>query len=278
MRLALIHPQTRVYVCVHAVEDPARLCIVSHDLDGDWQFLCERDHAGSGPEEICLVHAEHLDEMFPLLRGLERVPLGGWAELIDGAWQVFTDDETPERPGSDSDLDSWAWTCACCGQPQRGMPELAFRGPDNWAARTGDPSIVEIEKTTDLCVLEIDGERSYYIRALLPIPLAFGPPERDHWCFGIWASLSEENFARYRETLEDDARGRLGGMFSWLCNGIPGYGAERLTLVTVPQDGRRRPFCFVQYRHETHPLFTEQRDGWDEATARERLSNFFRHG
>ncbi|MEL6482678.1 MAG: hypothetical protein AAFQ75_14610, partial [Pseudomonadota bacterium] len=53
MRLTLIHPQTMVFTCKRVMEDPATMCFVAHDEDGDWSFLCDGYHSGdeADPED-----------------------------------------------------------------------------------------------------------------------------------------------------------------------------------------------------------------------------------
>lgn len=159
--------------------------------------------------------------------------------------------------------DAWEWTCACCGARKRGIPDLAFEGPLAWHARDADPNVTIIGKTDDFCVAEIAGDRHFWIRCVLPLPLAFAPGE--FFGFGVWSTLSRENARRYRESFDDTDQGRLGGMFGYLGNALPGYpDTGNLHLTVVPRDGRQRPLAWVLDRHADHPLWRDQRDGIGE--------------
>ena len=44
---------TAAFCCVHVFEN-APILYVTHDHDGDWQFLCGAGHAGAQPRVVCL--------------------------------------------------------------------------------------------------------------------------------------------------------------------------------------------------------------------------------
>ena len=79
--------------------------------------------------------------------------------------------------------------------------------------------------------------------------------------WGVWGSLSKDNFKRYAETFDDDGQSKLGAMFSYFSSRLPGYPETLNETTTVhPRDGRQRPR--VEF-HSTslHPLAVDQRDG-----------------
>ncbi|MEM7499251.1 MAG: DUF2199 domain-containing protein [Pseudomonadota bacterium] len=271
MRLSLIHPQTRVFTCKRVMDDPAAMTFVVHQEEGDWCFLCDGFHSGDEADPtdtIDTLYAADLPGRFPQLEGLGHLDRGQEAECCaDGTWQ-----KRPERPmPPGTALDGWSYVCACCGEEKDDVPELSFRGPDLWAARARVEGVTELEKDEDFCVLEVDGERHFFIRVLLPIPLPFARREDDHWSFGVWTTLSEKNFAAYRVGSRS-GEASPGPMPGWLANRIPGYADHKLTVVTVPQRGTRRPYAFVLQAHRDHALFIDQRDGWSAETLAAKLS------
>lgn len=156
--------------------------------------------------------------------------------------------------------DAFRFTCGCCGKTVSGVPDLAYAAPLYYdqlpeAERAGRATL-----DTDLCV--IDGEH-FFIRVVCPVPIK-GTEETFMW--GVWTTLSEANFQRYRATFEDPDQSKLGGMFGWLSNRIPHY-PDTLGLQTTvwPQDDRQRPHLRVNDVHAEHPLYREQRDGMDLA-------------
>ena len=45
---------TAVFSCEHVIERGRPILRVSHDHDGDWQFLCGDSHVGGKPQIVCL--------------------------------------------------------------------------------------------------------------------------------------------------------------------------------------------------------------------------------
>jgi len=71
--------------------------------------------------------------------------------------------------------------------------------------------------TDDICVV---ADWHFFVRAVLEIPI-LGQSEALEW--GVWGSLSEQNFKRYDASFEDGDQSRLGAMFSWFASQLPGY-------------------------------------------------------
>jgi hypothetical protein len=64
-------PRTGVYSCVH-VKDGAPILYVTHDREGDWQFLCGRTHDPSEGVLLCLAEVVAGDTSLHSLAGLCR--------------------------------------------------------------------------------------------------------------------------------------------------------------------------------------------------------------
>ena len=158
------------------------------------------------------------------------------------------------------------FTCACCGKEITGLPDLAFDAPLHYHG------LAEVERArrarldSDLCVID---DEDHFIRAVCPIPI-IGADQYFAW--GVWASLSAENFERYEATFDDGDQSELGAMFGWLSNRVPGY-PDTLNLRTsvVPRDGNDRPLLWISEMHDDHPLYSEQREG----ISRERLGEIY---
>ena len=167
--------------------------------------------------------------------------------------------------------DEWEWTCACCGQVKRGIPDGAFDAPSICTAAEDDPEITIVGRNSDFCIVEVHGERTHHIRCLLPIPLIFAPGEV--FGFGVWSAVSREDFRRYHDTFDDDDQSKLGELTGCLSNRLPVYPeTEDLPLSIFPQDGGQRPIVRVREARDDHPLFADQRDGIGEARLQTILS------
>lgn len=146
------------------------------------------------------------------------------------------------------------WTCPCCGKVYDTLPALTYAAPFHWFACTGDELGQNSKLSSDFCVLRgVD----YFIRAVLFIPIVH---TEQHLEFGVWTSLSEENFQKYYETFDDDDQSSIGEMFGWFSSQIAGYqDSVNLKCRVVPQDSRQRPM--IELEPTDHLLAVHQRLG-----------------
>lgn len=166
-------------------------------------------------------------------------------------------------------MEPLTFRCSCCGREITGLPDLAYDAPAHYhdlpqaerseRARLGD----------DLCTIDSKDHRDHFVRGVLLLPVrgtdqTFG--------FGVWVSLSAENYRRYVATFDDEDQSKLGAMFGWFCNRIPYY-PDTLNLQTtvVPQDGGARPQVWINKIHADHPLYAEQQSG----LTKERLGEIY---
>lgn len=166
------------------------------------------------------------------------------------------------------DLSQWEWTCACCGRKKRGVPDFGFDAPihHDWADGS-DTDFRVLSKDSDTCRMEIAGQRCFFIRCVLQIPvrrLKTGQKTgRDSGLgFGIWASLSEPSFQRYAETYSSPDQSLIGPLFGYIANRLPAYpDTLNLKADVIPQDDRQRPLLSLWDENAGHPLYTDQAEG-----------------
>ena len=78
--------------------------------------------------------------------------------------------------------------------------------------------------------------------------------------YGAWASLSEQNFARFDELRNCRERSGHGPYFGWLSAGIQVYpDTENLKTMVHLRDGDELPY--IELEPTDHPLAVEQREG-----------------
>lgn len=134
------------------------------------------------------------------------------------------------------------------------MPALTFDCPLPWR----EMSEQEREAgyiNSDVCMT---GDGDYFIRAVLRLPMLDGPEPTFE--FGVWGSLSKDNFERYIRAFEDIDREKLGWMFSYLSNELPDFpGSLSLKAHLHPQNDHLRPL--MELEPTDHPLAVAQRDG-----------------
>ena len=101
--------------------------------------------------------------------------------------------------------------------------------PSQWYVLTADER-GRSELTSDQCVMESNEGRHFFVRGCLEIPIRGG--ERT-FTWGVWVSLSEENFLEMSEHWEDAARTELGPYFGWLSTALPTYPDTMFLNTTV---------------------------------------------
>ncbi|MFB6830585.1 DUF2199 domain-containing protein [Streptomyces hydrogenans] len=98
----------------------------------------------------------------------------------------------------------------------------------------------------------------YFVKGLIEIPV-IGGDEVFSW--GVWVSLSRENFARAAELWDTPGRESERPYFGWLTTDLPVYPSPTLNLKTHvhtrPVGERPR----VELEPTDHPLAVEQRTG-----------------
>jgi len=150
------------------------------------------------------------------------------------------------------------YSCAVCGKPHEGLPDLGIDRPDPWWGVPEPERERRIRLTPDHCVID---ERDYFIRGVLSLPIvgsdrSFG--------FGVWVSQKKENFEKYLERPED--RG-IGPFFGWLSTRIAFYSPDTFLLKTMAhfRGGGLRPW--IELEPTDHPLSLDQRNGISEERA-----------
>ena len=168
----------------------------------------------------------------------------------------------------------FAFTCSCCGQVHEGSPSFAFDAPYQYSSLSDEQKASMGRLGSDFCTITHEGQTDYFIRTVLLIPIQ-GVSEPFMW--GVWVSLSEKSFARYRDTYDNPVEG--DGFFGWVCNRIPWYPEPESALaadVLVQLHGRR-PLLLLHHGSENdHPLVLDQRDGISIQKAQE-IAEYVRH-
>src|SRR5215217_4790318 len=108
--------------------------------------------------------------------------------------------------------------CSFCGEIHEGSPSFGFRAPDQYASLSEDQKAKMGTLTEDFCTITHEEGTDHFIRAVLEIPI-HGAEEPFLW--GVWVSLSEKSFNRYRETYDQPVAGEK--FFGWVCNQLSPY-------------------------------------------------------
>ncbi len=149
------------------------------------------------------------------------------------------------------------FSCGTCGV-QHDTDDVSFSAdvPLQWNQLEPEDKAKSL-LAGEQCVIEAGEEKSYFIRACLDIPIQGG----EHtFTWGVWCSLSEENYAEVSESWYDVDRVKLGPYFGWLCTQLPEYADTGFLKALLHQRAPGlRPL--VELEPTDHPLAVDQRDG-----------------
>lgn len=128
------------------------------------------------------------------------------------------------------DLTDLRWKCGNCDEWHSGLClDFTYDSPDcrraeyesekhrssklpQWSNESGNTFLNE-----DYCAINGD---DFFVRGLINLPI-IGTAETLRW--GVWGSLSRDNFEILLKSEDDSKRVELPTMFSWLCNDISEY-------------------------------------------------------
>ncbi|MGV9625899.1 DUF2199 domain-containing protein [Streptomyces sp. NPDC003487] len=129
-----------------------------------------------------------------------------------------------------------------------------------------DPAFADADDcllSSDQCV--IHGEH-YFVKGLIEIPV-IGSDEVFSW--GVWVSLSRENFSRTANLWNRPGREGERPYFGWLTTDLPVYSSTTLNLKTNVHTRPVGERPYVELEPTDHPLAVEQRTGITPARVRE---------
>jgi hypothetical protein len=165
------------------------------------------------------------------------------------------------------DLAGLRWKCGSCDEWHTGpCLDFGYEEPFYWGkaqekkSRWTNLIPRELKKPSktfldqDYCAIN---DESFFVRGLIHLPI-IGAAETFRW--GVWGSLSRENFETLLRMDGDPKRTELPGMFSWLSCRIAEY-PETLNLkmyAHIQEPGSRPHF---QLEPSEHPLAQEYRHG-----------------
>lgn len=154
------------------------------------------------------------------------------------------------------------FVCSCCGERHDQLP-FAYGVPAPAYWHDGLAGSADSVLGDERCVIE--GEH-YFVRARIVLPVV--DSEHDfEW--GVWVSLSGENFARAVRLWNDPERERETPYFGWLSTELPIYQPSTLALKTRAHSNAVGIRPTLELEPTDHPLAVEQRTGITRARVRE---------
>ncbi|MDJ0385998.1 DUF2199 domain-containing protein [Streptomyces sp. G-G2] len=154
------------------------------------------------------------------------------------------------------------FTCSCCGEHHPELPmSYSATAPDAWEA--GYESDAHSLLSPDQCVIR---GSHFFIKGLIEIPVI---GSGDVFSWGVWVSLSEENFTRALSVWDTEGREAEKPYFGWLSTELALYSESTTDLKT---NAHTRPVGrspLIELEPTGHPLAVEQRTGITRERVRE---------
>jgi hypothetical protein len=157
----------------------------------------------------------------------------------------------------------FSYKCATCSRIHEGSPSYGFAEPWHYHILSEDQRANIAKLSEDACIIKDSDQVDYFIRVCLEVPIiAVEQP----FVWGVWISLSEDNFRRYNETWDSPVE--TDEYFGWLCTKLPFY-PDTLGLKTLarPRPNGQRPTITLE--PTDHPLSVDFREGVTIARAQE---------
>ncbi|WP_037573880.1 DUF2199 domain-containing protein [Phaeacidiphilus oryzae] len=125
--------------------------------------------------------------------------------------------------------------------------------PDVWDEGFANAS--DSMLSSDQCVIEA---QHFFVKGMIEIPV-IGSDQVFSW--GVWVSLSRDNFARALNVWETPGRESEPPYFGWLTTSLSIYSPSTLNLKTNLHTRKVGQRPFVELEPTDHPLAVEQRTG-----------------
>ncbi len=143
--------------------------------------------------------------------------------------------------------------CSQCEEWHEGIPHLNAYVPVEYLHIPPEERERRAILTEETCV--IDGQW-YFIRVDLELPIQ---ECEERLAYGVWVSISERSFARFKQTYAQEGREETLPFFAWLTAVPPSYPPAALKAMVHLQPWPNRPQ--LELEPTDHPLAVAQRSG-----------------
>ncbi|WP_339726730.1 DUF2199 domain-containing protein [Maribacter stanieri] len=154
-----------------------------------------------------------------------------------------------------SDISTFKFTCSCCDEIHRGVPNLGSNAPNYYFSIPDEEIKKRTFLTSDTCVID---DVHFFVRGCLEIPLI---GHEEVFSFGAWVSLSKENFEKFESLYDVKERRDNEPMFGWFSSWVwPFYtDTENIkSIIHLRNDGIRP---YIELEPTEHPLALLQSEG-----------------
>lgn len=241
---------TAVFTTIHVMKEKSPIVWISHELDGDWQFMGSETFEDY--TKIAMVVS--LKQVIKIDKSILKVadlPIGYCAtrKRKSDKWTVSKIEYSKEE------LRQFGYHCSKCGLYHKEIP-MAY-GAD---APFQYYQILEVDRdkrcilSSDHCIID---NSIYFIRGELELPVE---NNADKFRWNLWVLVSEADFNRIRELWLDDNRILEKPYPGKLANQLEPYpNMLDLPVLLITQSIGYAPT--IELKECDHPLYFEQESG-----------------
>ncbi|MFM9837493.1 MAG: DUF2199 domain-containing protein [Cyclobacteriaceae bacterium] len=240
---------TTVYATIHVMKEGSAITLVSHELDGDWQFM--GDEALQDFKKVGMLVT--LDEVIKTDRSvleLADLPIGYRAvrKKKKDKWEIEKIDY------SESEIEEMGYYCSDCGKYHREIPmNYGAQAPTAYF-NLANKDVAEL--TQDVCIIE---EKRFFIKGQIKIKVE----NRDEpFSWNVWVEIDKKDFEEEQEYWNEEnrfLRKPYSGILDTPLNCYP----NTLGLKVKVQTAKIGLIPSVTVDETNHPLFFEQENGID---------------
>lgn len=238
-----------VFTTVHVMTDNSLITLISHELDGDWQFM------GAEPiddyTKVAMVVG--LGEIIKKDKSILRVadlPKGYQATRVNkkDKWKII------KIEYSDEEIKQMGFLCSSCGEYHKNIPfAYGANAPFQYSQIPENELEKRCELTEDICIID---SKEFYIKGNLFISVE----NNENFSWNVWVKISEKDFKRMEEIWGDENR--------ILDEPYPGNLATQLDVYSDTLDLQVKVYTQkvgcrpkIEVNETSHPLFFEQENG-----------------
>ncbi len=242
---------TAVYTTIHVMKEGSTITLVSHELDGDWQFMGDEtleDFTKVG----MLVALDEVVKKDKSILELADLPIGHKAtrHTRNDKWAIEKIDY------SESEIEEMGYYCSDCGKYHREIPmNYGAKSPTAYFNLTEDEK-KRSELTQDICVI---AEKRFFIKGQIKIKVE---DKDEPFSWNVWAEITKEDFEDEQENWDEEnrfLRRPYSGTLDTPLNCYP----DTIGLKVKIQTQKVGLIPDITIESTNHPLYFEQESGID---------------
>lgn len=240
---------TTVYTTTHVVKEKSPITLISHELDGDWQFLGD-EIIKDFRKVIMLVSLGQVIKLDKSILKVADLPLGHQATRKSRSdnWVVTKIEYSAEE------MSEFGFHCSGCGKYHKQIP-MAYGAdaPSQYSLIQGELRERCI-LTQDQCIIE---GQQFFIKGRIELRVDNKP---GNFSWNTWVQLDEKDFKRITDLWEDENRILENPYEGKIATHLPPYPETiGLPVKIFTQQVGYKPL--IELYESNHPLYLEQENG-----------------